>query len=421
LFLVAATYALALGALLVHAAWAVRILGARDGKRRGWVLWLSMLLTVAATALALAAVERLAWLALYAMVAGAAVLAINLALSSLVAMRLSVEAPAWVMLPKAEQADRAGHHAAAASGYERILEVLRKARNRRGEVSVLLNLGRGRLAAAAPAEAVSSFEAAVETARDLHDPTVSVRALLSLAAAQVGEEELVRARSTLQDALAIASTSKRQELIAEVSTEIAWLLYLAGEFDEAEPHLARAVRTGPGSRNPALSYSVALLAGCLNLRKGLYGEARHTLGEATEFSRRLSDPDRHALLDFALAIRDYLEGWHDTGAQEIARSLGSLTVGNRRELTSRWLLGLSWLARSKDRVQDAEAFAAGAVQLTDPLSPLRTLARYCADPAASEEDLSGQARRLAAMLDRDFDPPRPARIDAPTPHHPLTN
>jgi tetratricopeptide (TPR) repeat protein len=397
-------FLLSLEALAIASWGLVRLHRKRDAKRRRWVLMLVTLLLVIA---AIAVLVRFYMPAPYvtpvteaAAVGGAAGLgAIALFLTWYLGVRVLFEWPAHKQLTEAKEARARGDLGKAIECWMAALPALRRGRNRRLELTVLSDLGRAHIVRGEPDRAGYTFDEALNRARGFNNPELVAHALIELGLAQIEEERLPAASATLQQAVEAARKAKNKTRTAQALYGLAWLAYTEGDFDRCSAELNRAAAASPNEEDPEFRVNMLGLTGRLALREGNLNGAKGAFDEALRMTREMQDPERESLLEFSLGVRDYVDGWHDTGMERIQGPLVKLRRPGRRLLAARWLLALSWLARQRQRVVDAESLAGAALQMAGDNEDLTALSAYCKDPD-SAPDLAKAAELNAAILDR---------------------
>ena len=397
-------YLLSLEALTVASWGLVRLHRRRDAKRRRWTLALVAFLLLTASA---AVFVRTFYpgpgvtqaTELVAVGAGAGLAAIALFLTWYLAMRVIFEWPAHEKLRAGAEARKSGDLEKAIAGWMAALPALRRARNRRLELTVLSELGRAHIERGEPDRAGYTFDEALNRARSFNNSELISHALIELGLAQVEEERLPAAAATLQKAVEAALKSRSKTRVAQALYGLAWLAYTEGDYDRCGTELARAAAASPKEQDVDFQLDMLALTGRLALRDGNLAGAKGAFEEALRVAAQAREPERQALLEFSLGVRDYLDGWHDTGLARIQNHLGALRRPGRRLLAARWLLALSWLARRRERVGDAVALAEAAAQMAGENQSLASLAGCCKDPGSAPEMVKA-AELNATILDK---------------------
>jgi tetratricopeptide (TPR) repeat protein len=395
---------LSLEALAIASWGLVRLHRKRDAKRRGWVV---LLVTVLLVLAALAVLVRtyapgpfVTQTTEAAAVGGAAGLgAIALFLTWYLAMRVLFEWPAHKQLEDAVAARARGDLGKAVECWMAALPALRRARNRRLELEVLSDLGRAHIERGEPDRAGYTFDEALNRARGFNNAELISHALIELGLAQIEEERLPAASATLQQAVEAARKAKSKTRTAQALYGLAWLAYTEGDFDRCSSELTRAAAASPNEEDPEFRVNMLALTGRLALRDGNLVGAKGAFDEALRMAKEMRDPERESLLEFSLGVREYVEGWQDTGMERIQGHLLKLRRPGRRLLAARWLLALSWIARRRQREADANSLAAAALQMAGDNEDLVALVGYCREPD-SAPDLAKAAELNAAILDR---------------------
>jgi len=91
------------------------------------------------------------------------------------------------------------------------------------------------------AEARSSLQFALDTARATRDPHQQIKALLELCVVSYAEVDVGRARQYAADALALAESNSLGALVAQVHLEVGNAALVGRELDEAEEHFRQAM------------------------------------------------------------------------------------------------------------------------------------------------------------------------------------
>jgi tetratricopeptide (TPR) repeat protein len=397
-------YLLSLEALTIASWGLVRLHRRRDAKRRRWTLALVALLLMTAS---VAVFVRMNYPGpgitqgseFVAVGAGAGLAAIALFLTWYLAMRVIFEWPAHGQLRAAAEARKAGDLEKAIAGWMAALPPLRRARNRRLELTVLSDLGRAHIERGEPDRAGYTFDEALNRARSFNNPELVAHALTELGLAQVEEERLPAASATLQKAVEAARKSHSKTRTAQALYGLAWLAYTEGDYERCAAEVARAAAASPNEDDIDFRLDMLALTGRLALRDGNFAGSKGAFEEALRLAADAREPERQALLEFSMGVRDYLEGWADTGIARIQDNLPRLRRPGRRLLAARWLLALSWLARGRQRTADAVALADAAVQMAGEHQTLTALSACCKDPA-SAPDLIKAAELNATILDK---------------------
>jgi tetratricopeptide (TPR) repeat protein len=279
------------------------------------------------------------------------------------------------------------------------LPALRRGHNRRLELTVLSDLGRTHIERGEPDRAGYTFDEALNRARSFNNPELISQALLELGLAQIEEERLPAASKTLQQAVEAAIKAKSKSRHAQALYGLAWLAYIEGDFERCSTELGRAAAANPNEEDLEFRVNMLALTARLALRDGNLAGSKGAFDEALRLANEMQDPERVTLLEFSSGVRDYVEGWHDTGMERIQRNLLALRRPGRRLLATRWLLALSWIARRRKRLFDADALASAAAQMAGENQGLVDLAAHCKDPNSAPE-LSKAAELNAAILDK---------------------
>jgi tetratricopeptide (TPR) repeat protein len=397
-------YLLSLEALTIASWGLVRLHRRRDAKRRRWLLALvALLLLGASIAVCVRTFEPAPGITqtteFLAVGAGAGLAAIALFLTWYLAMRVIFEWPAHAQLEAAAEARKAGDLEKAIAGWMAALPSLRRARNRRLELTVLSDLGRAHIERGEPDRAGYTFDEALNRARSFNNPELIAHALIELGLAQVEEERLPAASQTLQKAVEAARKSHSKTRQAQALYGLAWLAYTEGDYDRCASELARAAAASPNEDDVDFRLDMLALTGRLAVREGNMAGAKGAFEEALRLAMEAREPERQALLEFSMGVRDYLDGWADTGIARIQENLPRLRRPGRRLLAARWLLALSWIARSRQRTSDAMALADAAAQMAGDHQSLTALAGCCKDPASAPEMIKA-AELNATILDK---------------------
>ena len=406
-------YLLSLEALTVASWGLVRLHRRRDAKRRRSTLALVALLLLVASA---AVFVRTFYpgpgttqgAEFVAVGAGAGLAAIALFLTWYLALRVIFEWPAHGQLQAAAGARKAGDLEKAISSWMAALPALRRARNRRLELTVLSELGRAHIERGEPDRAGYTFDEALNRARSFNNAELISHALIELGLAQIEEERLPAASQTLQKAVEAARQAHSKTRTAQALYGLAWLAYTEGDYDRAASELTQAAAASPNEEDVDFRLDMLALTGRLALRERNFVGSKGAFEEALRLATHAHESERQALLEFSLGVREYLEGWADTGLARIQNHLTSLRRPGRRLLAARWLLALSWIARGRQRLADAEAFAEAAAQMAGEHQSLTALAACCKDPGAAP-DMVKAAELNATILDKNGAPaPVPA-------------
>jgi tetratricopeptide (TPR) repeat protein len=217
--------------------------------------------------------------------------------------------------------------------------------------------------------------------------------------AQIEEERLPAASQTLQKAVESALLAHSKTRTAQALYGLAWLAYTEGDYDRAAAELSRAAAASPDEGDVRFRLDMLALTGRLALRDGNLAGSKGAFEEALRLASEAGEPERQALLEFSLGVRDYLDGWADSGLARIQDHLTALRRPGRRLLAARWLLALSWIARGRQRIADAEALAEAAAQMAGEHQSLSALAVCCKDPGAAP-DMVKAAELNATILDK---------------------
>jgi len=236
-------------------------------------------------------------------------------------------------------------------------------------------------------------------ARSFNNAELIAHTLIELGLAQIEEERLPAASATLQKAVEAARKSHNKTRLAQALYGLAWLAYTEGDYDRAGTELSRAAAASPKEEDVDFRLDMLALTGRLTLREGNLAGAKGAFDEALRLAAQAHEPERQALLEFSLGVRDYLDGWADTGLARIQDHLPALRRPGRRLLAVRWLLALSWLARGRQRAADAMALADAAAQMAGEHQSLGALASCCKDPTTAPEMVKA-AELNATILDR---------------------
>jgi tetratricopeptide (TPR) repeat protein len=397
-------YLLSLEALTIASWGLVRLHRRRDAKRRRWVLWLVIgLLLIAAVAvlvrtfLPAPGINEATEAA--AVVPAAGLGAVALFLTWYLAMRILFESPAHAHMNEARAARAEGNLEKAIEGWMAALPALRRGHNRRLELTVLTDLGLAHIERGEPDRAGYTFDEALNRARSFNNPELIAHALIELGLAQIEEERLPAASATLQQAVEAAHRAKSKTRTAQALYGLAWLAYTEGDFERCSSELARAAAASPNEEDRQFRLNMLALTGRLALRDGNLAGAKGAFEEALRMTKEIKDPERETLLEFSLGVRDYLDGWHDTGLERIQNHLLGLRRPGRRLIAARWLLALSWIARRRQRLFDSGALAGAALQMAGDNPDLVALAGYCKEPESAPE-LAKAAELNATILDR---------------------
>lgn len=399
-------YWVGLIALAGLAGWSYRALHARDRGRRVWLgLGILGLAVLAAFCSIILAAEPHRALTSSARIGLVGIGGLCLGLLALVdlAMLLSLAGASILALPASwhlRRAQASEHDPdAAAAAYERSLQVLKRSGSLSRELHVLNELGTVSMEAGDTDRADDSFRRRVERARTSEDLSLVASALDDYCAALLEMERFDAARERFREALSVAEASRDRLAVARVLYDLGWCEYLAGDAESSRGYLARAVNLTRGARDQLLDVHLLLLGGMLSLWDGDLYESRGAFEDAVKTADAASNPDRLALARFALGVEQYLEGWCDDAREGLESCLMEVPRPTWRGFAGRWLVGLSWVARSAGHKDDGEEFAIWAQYLLPPGSPLAPVARFAEKPEEAAEDLTVHVSAMAAYLD----------------------
>ncbi len=215
-------------------------------------------------------------------------------------------------------------------------------------------------------EALQGFERAVEQGRPLNDALQSAQDLLMAGQVALTLRDPVRARPSLERALAIADSLRSPTLQARALTGLCALAALEGDLKSLERLGARALGRAVAAGDSQLVHEAAAVAGQRLAERGEFRAARFWAERALVAGRMLPEVSRAADLELGARIAAHI-GRPEDAARGFRFALELSNHAAAPDLAWRPTLGLADLAAQRGDAHQALDYGRQAATLVESL------------------------------------------------------